>query len=174
MRREHGLDHGDVVHLLGQVRHDFRNPRARLAVLREFERTPQQAARAFRGREVRRYLIEIGLSVMLVERGLGIEQVHLTRPAMHEQLDDRCRLGLEMGRSRFQVVGAARALQSCAVQILAEQARQRCAIQPVRDTIKESATRDQCGAGFSLRRVFSPPCRGIHTSLPSGTEVPRR
>ena len=43
-------------------------------------------------------LVEVRLAVVLVERRLGIEQIHLARAAVHEQVDDGLGLRREVRR----------------------------------------------------------------------------
>ena len=107
MHREHGTDHAEPVCLLRETRHEIRNPHAGLAMLRKLERAAHQAAGLLRSGKVGGDLIEIGFAVMFVEHRFGIEKIHLARPAVHEEVNHRFRLGREVGRARLQIVHAA-------------------------------------------------------------------
>src|SRR5262249_25463309 len=72
-------------------------------MLRELERAAHQRAGALRVLDFPRDLVEIGLTMMAVERRLGVKQVHLARPAIHEQMDDRARFGCDMRQARGEI-----------------------------------------------------------------------
>ena len=102
---DHGADEGQLVHLPGQMRQDFRQPDARLPVPGELEGAAHQGPGLFRVLHVGDgHLVQVGLSVMLVQQGLGVEQVHLAGPAVHEEVNDGLGLGLEMGTAGLEVV----------------------------------------------------------------------
>ena len=50
-------------------------------------------------------LVEVRLAVVLVEHRLGVEQVHLARAAVHEQMNDGLGLRLEVRRAGPEVAG---------------------------------------------------------------------
>ena len=76
---------------------------AALAVLGELERAAHQRAGVLDDLDLAGDLVEVRLAVMLVEHRLGVEQVHLARAAVHEQVDDRLRLRREVRRPRLEV-----------------------------------------------------------------------
>lgn len=129
------------------MRHHLRHPHPRLAVPAELVRAAHQAAGLLGSGEVRRHLIEVQLSVVFVEHRLRIEQVHLARTAVHEQLDDGLRLGPKMRRPGFEVVALLASRVGLAfrgrraVKILAEECRQSDTVQSVTDVVKEAAPR---------------------------------
>ena len=85
------------------VRQQLAEHHPRLAVRPEPERRGQQVARLLV--EVDLELAGIRLAVMLRQLGLGVEQVHLARPAVLEQADDR--LGSGAWRCRPSTAGRA-------------------------------------------------------------------
>ena len=105
----HGPDDRDVVHPPGQMGHDLGDPGTRLTVLGELEGTAQQPAGLLRRRHIHGDLVEVGLSMMLVQHRLGIQQVHGAGAAIHEQQDDRLGLGLEVGLSGSDIIDTAAA-----------------------------------------------------------------
>ena len=101
--RVHRPDHADVVNDLGQMRQQFRHLDAALAVLLEGERAWHERPRMTLPHD------DLALSAqrlpgIFVERGLGIERVHVRRTAVHEEMDDRFRFRLMMGPLGFEVV----------------------------------------------------------------------
>ena len=73
---------------VGEVRHRVGDPRAALAVPGELERAAHDRAGALDDLDLAGDLVEVALAVLLVEHRLGVEQVHLARAAVHEQMDD--------------------------------------------------------------------------------------
>src|SRR5438552_14637830 len=145
MNRVHGANHGYVVDLLDEMRNQLGDPGTGLSVLLEFERAPHQAAGSLRRRYVVCDLFEVWLAVMLVEHRLGVEEVHLARCAVHEELDDTFRLGREMRRARLQIVYATWLFfihRRCAIQVFTEQGNQRSALQAVYSALEEGPARD--------------------------------
>ena len=100
----HRSDQRHIVDVLGEVRHDLRDIHAALAVFLKLERRRQQALRLVGRCNVRRHLAHGHLTGVLLERRLGVKQVYLTRPAVHEEVNDRLGLGLEMRRLRTEIV----------------------------------------------------------------------
>ena len=70
-----------------QMRNKLAEDHSRLAMRLKPKRRGQQLARLLV--EVNLELARIGLALMLRERGLGVKQIHLARPAMLEQADHR-------------------------------------------------------------------------------------
>ncbi len=135
--RVHRTDEGDVIDLPGQVRHRVGNPHAALAVLGEVEGAPHQRAGALRILDLARDLAEVRLAVMLVEHRLGVEQIHLTGAAIHEQMNDRFGFRLEMRRAGFEIArGFLR--QVPGEEILAEKLGQRGTVEPGADVVEQS------------------------------------
>ncbi len=101
----HGADDRDIVHHLRRVGQQFRNPRARLAVLRELEDgrsdgKPRLAAR--HGGEALALANRIGQVLIehLLHLRLVVEGLHLRRRADQMQIDAALRLGREMREAR--------------------------------------------------------------------------
>jgi hypothetical protein len=96
----HRADDGDVVGVLRDVRQNFGEFEAALAVFGELVRAAEQVARPlfvvvdFRGGR---------LAVVFGEFGLGVEQIDVAGTAVHEELDDGFRFWRMMRRSQFQV-----------------------------------------------------------------------
>ena len=129
----HRANDADIVDAPGKVRHQIRKPDPRLTVLCELERAPHQSAYLFRYGQIGGNLVEVGLSVVLVQERLGVEQVHLAGTAVHEQMDDGSRLGRQVRLARLQVIDAGRALRRLrGKNILAQQRGKRGAAQAVR------------------------------------------
>ena len=70
-----------------QVRNELADHHSRLAMRLELERRSQKVPRLLVKVDLER--AGIGLAVVLGERGLGVEQVHLAGTAVLEQADDR-------------------------------------------------------------------------------------
>src|SRR6185369_13572130 len=96
-----GADNGCLVHHFGKARQQFRKFDARTAMLRKLEWTRHQFSRAT-NRSLRDGKWN-RLAVVLVERGLRIEQVHLARSTAHIEENDVSRARFEMRRLRQQV-----------------------------------------------------------------------
>ena len=94
----HGADERKVIHLLAEVRHGFRDPHAALSVPRKTEGAPHQGPRIADVLDIARDLLEVRFPVMLFEHGFRVKKVHLTRAAVHEEVNDSVRPGLEMRR----------------------------------------------------------------------------
>ena len=84
----HRADEGDVVDALGEVGHHVGNRHAALAVLREGVRAAHHRAGVLRVLHFTGDFVEVRLAVEPVQLRLGVEQVHLARPAVHEQMND--------------------------------------------------------------------------------------
>ena len=99
----HGADERDVVGHFAELRQQLAQLHAALAVRRKFPR---------RAKDLRRSLREVVvfdlagklLPIILREHRLRIEEIHLRRPAHHEQRDHRLRLRLKVRRLREQIV----------------------------------------------------------------------
>ena len=90
---EHRLDEADVVDDLAMMRQQLAEPRARLAVLGEFEERAGERDRRLLGRHAGEPLAAADvfgqlLAVLLVEQRLVVEQILLGRAAGLEQVDD--------------------------------------------------------------------------------------
>ena len=94
-------DQRDVIDLLGKVRQGIGNPHAALAALGKLERAFHQRPGRFGKLDFAGDLREVILPVPLVELVLGIEQVHLARAAVHEQVDDGFGPRRDSGRRGF-------------------------------------------------------------------------
>ena len=96
-----GLDHRDVVHDSGDVRQEFADPHAALAVLRELEhRRRDRQPRLAAGHRGDALALADGLGQILVEvrveLGLVIQRVNLRRPAVQVQVNQPLRLRREV------------------------------------------------------------------------------
>ena len=107
IRGEHRADHGDVVDAAGQMRHGIGDPGAALSVAGELKRAAKQRPGRARVFHLAGDLVEIRLAVQLVQQRLGVEQIHLARPAIHEQVDHAGRRGPVMRWARLQVINPA-------------------------------------------------------------------
>ena len=101
---DHRADDADVVDAGGNLRKQFADLDAALAVLLELERRLQQVARfgtdEFRHLERQRFAVEGG------EFRLGVEGIDVRRPAGHEQEDETLGLrGILRGSLRQRIVG---------------------------------------------------------------------
>ena len=145
VRGEHRADEGDVVDLLRQVRQDLGNLHARLAVLGELVRRRHESASLVDELDIVGQIASRRLPFVLRESGFGVKQIHLAWPAVHEELDDGLRLGLEVRLALLEVVDAAladRPRRRARVQQVPPQQRcQRRAVQPVPDAGEEIAAR---------------------------------
>ena len=95
------LDDGNVVRDARDVRQQFTDPRAGLAVLRELEHRLHDRERALpRGHARDALAVSHGCGqlrlVQLLQRRLVVEQVHLRRSARHEEVDDALGFWREM------------------------------------------------------------------------------
>jgi len=79
------------------------NPHPALPVLRELEGAAHQGPGALRILDFAGDLVEIRAAVVLVQLRLGIEQVHLTGAAVHEQVDHTAGFGRNMRRSGHEI-----------------------------------------------------------------------
>src|SRR5439155_15149418 len=103
LRRLHRAPDRDLVGDGRKMRQQLRELGARLAVLLERERRPEQARRAFDKSKSLPFRNELGgnlFAVVLLQRGLVVEQVELCRRARHEQVNNVLRFRCEVGRSR--------------------------------------------------------------------------
>src|SRR5215469_432031 len=88
--------------------------------------------------------------MMLVEHGFWIEEIHLTRRAIHEELDDGFRFCREVWRPRIEIVDPARLFLgygSAGEQIFGQQSSQCGSLQPVYRSLEEGT------AGYALCTV---------------------
>ena len=93
IRGVHRADERDIVHTLRQVRHRLADPHTALAMLLEFERAAHQRASRLGKFHFAGDLVKVRRAVLPIQLWLGIKQVHLARPTIHEQLDHRLRSG---------------------------------------------------------------------------------
>ena len=172
----HRADEGDVVHHAGEVRHHLRDPRAALAVPGELERAAHQGAGVLDELDFARDLVEVRLAVVLVERRLGVEQVHLAGAAVHEQMDDRLGLGREVRRARLEVDRRIRRLfrgeDGGGAEVAAEQVGQGrpgdAAGHPVEETA--AGQREVCHVGHRLTPLTPPLNSGLRRERPPPSE----
>ena len=114
MLREHRANDGDLVRVLRDVRQRLGELGAALAVLAKAKRALEQVAGdAF----IVGDLSGRRLAVVAIEHRLGVEQIDLARPAVHEELDDGAGLRREVRLPETNVMG-------CAVQIGLQQRRE--------------------------------------------------
>ena len=92
--RVHGADDGDVVGMRGGAREDLADLESALTVARKLEGRGQGCAGLALGAEV---LARQGLAGVFREGRLGVEGVHLRRPAIEKEMHDaagpRCEVG---------------------------------------------------------------------------------
>src|SRR5436309_12291242 len=108
---------------------------------RELERAAHQSARGRRRRHIGGELVVIRLAMMPIEGRLRIEQVHLARAAVHEELDDRLGARLMMRAARAKVKTAARFIGAHgrrAEKFLAQQIRKRRSMKAGGDAVEET------------------------------------
>ena len=134
--RPHRSDDGDVVGDGGEMRHQLRDFRARLAVLRESEWRREELRRPLDEGEpfaLDQFLRDV-LTVVLLQRRLGIEEIELRRRACHEEIDDALRFRRELQAVRLAAhLGAGHAV---------EERREREPADPERRPFEEMAARD--------------------------------
>ena len=141
----HGADDRNLIDHLSRVRQQFAHPRAALAMPGKLPMTAHHLAlHAAPGRGDLGEFLRCFLPVILVQRRLGIKQVHLRRPALHAKLDDR------LGPRRKVRLARARIHRQCwlvvrflAVQIARQQRGQRHAVQAVLHTVKKLPAVDE-------------------------------
>ena len=105
LRRVNGADDGDVVGDVGQMRKQLGQLRAGLAIALEVERRTEEPRRSLDEREplpLRNEFSRYLLAVVLLQRGLVVEQIELRGRPGHEQIDDVLRLGREVRRPRHE------------------------------------------------------------------------
>jgi hypothetical protein len=91
--------------------------------------------------------VEVRFAVEAVKRLLGVEQFHLARPAVHEQVDDGLGPGREVRRPRLEVGG----VRAVGPEFAAEQVEEGGPTKAGGDAAEEGAAgREQVGH-FSLR-----------------------
>ena len=129
----HRTDDGQIIGALGQVRQEFGDPRAGLAVLRELVRRRQRSRALGNEGELLALQDAVGhrLAFELREGRLGVEQVDLGRTAEHVQEDHVLGLGGEVRRGGF----------GCAV-VRREERLERDRAQPGRAGAQERSARD--------------------------------
>ncbi len=150
VRRVHGADERQVVHHAGQVRHHLGDPGATPAVSGELERAAHQRPGVLDELDLPGDLVEVGLAVVFVERRLGVEQVHLARPAVHEQVDDRPGLRGEVRLARLEVGRPVRRRRRAAQAVLAQQVSQSRPADTAGDAVEEAPAVDERRAGGPL------------------------
>ena len=101
-----GANDRDVINALGHVRKEFADLNAALAVLPELERGRKGGAGfAFRPQ----ILHGQRFAGIFLQSRLGIERIHVRRPAVHKKVDDPLGFGGErrrFGRQRRKVTAA--------------------------------------------------------------------
>ena len=94
--RDHRPDDRQVVDAPADVRKQVADRDAALAVVAELPGAAEHVADVV---ELRRVRLDLDrLAVLAVEPGLGVERIHLRRPAVHEQEDDAPGLRREVRR----------------------------------------------------------------------------
>ena len=106
MGREHRADHGDVIHLPGEMRHHLGEPQTGLPMPGEPKGSGQQAADAV-GVQVR---LSDGfhgwlLTLKLLELRLWIKEVDVAWASLHDEMNHRFRPRLEMRRAGLHIEG---------------------------------------------------------------------
>ena len=94
VRSVHAADEGEIVHDFGRVWEHLGDVHAALAILPEFERAGKKSIDVIR-------LMNFdaagkGLPGPLLEEGFGVEEVHLARSPILDELNDGFRLGRKM------------------------------------------------------------------------------
>ena len=100
----HGPDERHIVADRAQLRHQLRHLHAGLAVALELERRGHHHADLAGELDLAEDVAARRFPRVFLERGLGVEQIHLAGSAIHEQVDDRFRLRLEVRAFRRHVV----------------------------------------------------------------------
>src|SRR5438034_1309174 len=101
---DHRVNEGDVVHTSRHMRKKIAHPFAALAILLEVPFGTDNPALILLPSPAKR-LHRDGFTIQLVELGLVIESVHLTRSAVHEKEDYTFRFRRKMRRLRREWVG---------------------------------------------------------------------
>ena len=149
MRGVHRSHHGQLVGDGGQVRQQLRDFQAGLTVLVKFPWAAKQLARLLGAGQIGSDLVEIPLAVQLVQFRLRVQEIHLARTPLHEQLDD----SLGPGRTRWRLGGHVVHVQLLGFHLLGQQPRttkqilgkqpgQGRAAQPVTDSVEEPTPGD--------------------------------
>ena len=141
---EHGPDHRDVIHLLGQMRHHVGKLEARPAVPLELEWGGHESARLVDELDGAGQIPSRRLTRITFQCRFGIEQVHLAGTPVHEELDDGSRLGLEVRLARTQIVDPVpdtTRVRFGAHKVPAQEPGQGCPVQPVADAGEEGPPR---------------------------------
>ena len=164
--REHGPDHRDIVYLLRQVRHHLRHLGTRFTPLGELERGRHQTAGFPHCSNFTGQVSAGRLTGKFLQGGFGIQQIHLARSAVHEQLNDRGGPGLVMGLLLFQIVDLPRTRRQEGTgrqKVLPQQGGQGGSLKAVSHLGKEGPPVDGCGTtpGGSM------PLSGIHRTRSS-------
>ena len=103
----HGANQGDVVHAGRQVGQQLRQLHAGLPVSGEAIGRGQESAR-LGGRGDVRGQVSVGYgSGIFLEQRLGVEEIDLAGPPVHEEVNDSLGLGVEMGSPGPQIVALA-------------------------------------------------------------------
>ena len=98
----HRADHADVVDDARRRRKQFRDLGAALSVLRELPRAAEELLVRPLDEAVNDVATVLG-PMMFGQLGLGVEQVDVRRPAVHEHRDHRRRLRSEVRRLRLEI-----------------------------------------------------------------------
>jgi len=103
IRGEERANERDVIHMPRNIGQSIGYPHSAPSVLRELEWTPHDRPGVFDVLHLARNFAEVRLTVMFIERGFRIEQIHLARPTVHEKMNHRFRFGGKMRLTRTQV-----------------------------------------------------------------------
>ena len=146
----HRTDQGDVIGVPAEMGLELRDLHAAGAVSRKFERALEQGAGRGRVFHLAGDLVEIGLAMALLDLRFRIEEVHLARAAVHEQLDDRPGGWFVMGRARLEAgrtfwLGL---LESASVEIPGEQRGERRALEARAYPVEEISPAERAGRLF--------------------------
>ena len=111
-------------------------------MLRELKRAAQQRAGRLRVLHFTGNFVEVGFAVITGQLRLRIKQIHLARPTVHEQVNHRLGLGLEVGPMRFEVEHLSRCdLSHCSGQVTTQQRQQSRLAKPATHMLKKAAAR---------------------------------
>jgi hypothetical protein len=151
--RDHRADEAKIVHASGDVREQFADGRAALAVAREAPWGSEQIPR------LRSLQLGLGegerLALHLGELGLRIEQIHVRWAAGHEEEDDALRFRGELRRLHRERTGGGRVRREGAAEgAFLEQAREPQHAEAVRELPEHLTPRDgRAGRGIQEGRI---------------------
>lgn len=152
--RVHGTDERDVIDDVGEVRQQLADIHAALAVLLELPRAAHALAAGAGGIVVFHFAWEI-LAVVLGEFGLGIKQIHVARPALHEHGDHGLGLPKAMRHLGLQIKMARADLLRAGEEVLVSQQRgQSDTADAVGGAVKNGAAREHDLSTWRRERIF--------------------